>query len=93
MLKPLLRLVALVAFVLAALPIGLLAQAAAEYALQSGSRALTNIASSGIAGCDVDSRLLVCLSHSYPRTAILVVGVLCLFAVRWVVRVTSYGAR
>jgi hypothetical protein len=93
MLKPLLRPVALVAFILFTPPVGLFAQAAVEYALQSGSRALTHIASSGIAGCDVDSRLLVCLSHSYPRTAILIVGVLCLFAVRWVARVTSYGAR
>jgi hypothetical protein len=93
MLKPLLRLVALVAFIFAALPMGLLAQAAVEYALQSGSSALTHLASSGIAGCNVDSGMLVCLSHTYPRTSILVVGVLCLFAVRWVARVTSYGAR
>jgi hypothetical protein len=93
MLKPLLRPVALVALVLVALPIGLLAQAAVEYALQSGSSALTHFASSGIAGCNVDSGLMVCLSHSYPRTSSLILGVLCIFAVRWVARVTSYGAR
>ncbi len=93
MLKPPLRLFALVALTVVALPIGLLAQAAVEYAMQAGSTAVSHITGSVIAGCNVNSSMLVCLSHYYPRTAMLVVGVICLVFVRWLAGVTSYRAR
>ncbi len=93
MLKPVLRRFTFVALALVALPIGLLAQAAVEYALQSGSSLIARLAGSEIAGCNVGKTLLVCLSHDYPRTAILVVSVLCLFIVRWLAGVVTYRAR
>jgi len=63
------------------------AQAAAEYALQSSrSAASASGAGATIGGCRVDSTLLTCLSHSYPKTTIIVIALLALMILRWLAR-------
>lgn len=77
-----------------AVPVFLRAQAAVEYAVKSaGSAAFANGGSSGssIAGCYVDSNLLSCLSHSYPRTTIVAAVLICLFVIRWLAGHAGYG--
>ena len=52
-------------------------QAAVEYALKSaGSAASASGAGAAIGVCRVDSALLKCLSRSYPKTTIIVIGLL-----------------
>jgi hypothetical protein len=87
-----LRPVRFVATALLASPLALLGQAAAEYALRS-AKAISVDSGTAIAGCPVDSALLTCLGHSYPRTAILAAVVLCLVIVRWLVGTAAYRAR
>jgi hypothetical protein len=90
------RLVRFVALTLFASPLTLLGQAAFEYALKSGALSPNGGSvngSSAIAGCQVDSALLTCLSHSYPRAAILTGAVICLLFVRWLAGSIAYRAR
>lgn len=77
MLPPVFRLVTFFVF---AIPINLLAQAAVEYAARSAGSAILAKGSFAIAGCPVDSALLTCLNHSYPRATILVGSAVCVFA-------------
>jgi hypothetical protein len=91
--RRLLRPFGFAAFTVLALPIGLLAQALVEYALQSGSSAVAQMNGSYIAGCNVNPGLFGCLSRSYPRAAI-VVGILVLVIfVRLLGGVSKYRAR
>jgi hypothetical protein len=83
MIKPSLRLFRCMALLLCAIPVTLFAQAAVEYALKSGGSVLPASAGSAIAGCNVDSAVLTCLSHSYPRASILTAVVIGLLIVRW----------
>ena len=79
-----LRLFQFVALSLFALPVTLLAQAAIEYALRSGDGALSaNGRLATIAGCQVDTSLLTCLSHFYPGTMLLIAMALCLIMLGW----------
>ena len=91
MFKPscLLRFAALYVF---ALPITLLAQAAVEYALKSAGSASAVSGNATLAGCRMDSALLMCLSNAYPQTTILVVVVVCLLVVRWLAGHAGYRA-
>jgi hypothetical protein len=68
---------------LLAVPGVLRAQAAVEYALKSAGSAVAASGGSAIAGCKVDSTLLSCISHSYPRTTIVAVVVATLLFLRW----------
>ena len=81
------------ALALLVLPLGLFAQAVVEYALQSGSSALSHIGDSAIGGCNIDSGLVRCLGRTYPRAAIAVVVVLGLLMVRWLAGATRSKAR
>ena len=65
---------------------GAFGQAAAEYALQSSRGALSASGSGSFGGCSVDSRLLECLTRSYPKATIVVVAVLALLILRWLTR-------
>jgi hypothetical protein len=78
-----LRRLRFVALPFVAVPGILRAQAAVEYALKSAGSAVAASGGSAVAGCKVDSALLSCLSHSYPRTTIPVAVVICLLIVRW----------
>lgn len=93
MTRSLLRSIGFVAFSLFALPGALLAQAAVEYALKSGSSVVSHIEGSRVAGCKVDSSLVVCLSRSYPMAAVLIGATICVFIVRRIVRLTGYRTR
>jgi hypothetical protein len=73
-------------------PLILRGQAAAEYALKS-AQSLSVDGSATIAGCPVNTTLLTCLHHSYPRTTLLAVAVLCLVIVRWLTGFVTYRAR
>ena len=81
------------ALTLFVLPIGLFAQAIVEYALKSASSTLSQATGYGIAGCYVDSALFTCLGRQYPRTAILVVGVLGLLILSWLAGLARNRAR
>jgi len=83
MIKSPLRLFLYVALPLFAIPITLRAQAAVEYGLKTAGSALSSGGGTAIAGCNVDSTLLTCLSHSYPQTAIILAVVICLLIARW----------
>lgn len=74
------------------LPVVLRGQAAVEYALKSAGSAAAAGGGSAIAGCQVNSTLLSCLGHSYPRTAILIGVVIGLLILRWLARPKGYGA-
>ena len=78
---------------LIAFPIGLFAQAALEYGLRSGTSLFTQPKTYAVAGCNVDSTVLGCLSHYYPRTALVVAGAICLLIVRWLAGITSHKTR
>jgi hypothetical protein len=55
------------------------AQAAVEYAAKTAGGALTGQGqAAGIAGCRIDSNVLSCLAHSYPRAVTATVVGLCL---------------
>jgi len=82
MIKPPLRLFQFVALPLFAIPAVLLAQAAAEYALKAAQSPVSASRRVSVAGCQVDSDLLTCLSHSYPRTTVIVLVVVFLLVVR-----------
>jgi hypothetical protein len=92
MVKPPLGLFRFVPLTLMALPDDLLAQAAVEYALKSGGSAVSPGSASEIAGCKVNSDLLICLSHSYPRMSILSAVVIFLLIIRWLNRHAGYRA-
>lgn len=92
MLKPL-RLVRFLALPFFALPITLGAQAAVEYAMKSAGSAVSASGSAAIAGCKVDSVLLTCLSHSYPRTMIFAAVVICVIIMRWLFGLMGHRAR
>ena len=92
MIKPPLGLFRFVALPLIALPADLLAQAAVEYALKSGGSTVSSGSASKIAGCKVDSDLLMCLSQSYPRMSILSAVVILLLIARWLYRHAGYRA-
>ncbi len=67
-------------------------QAAAEYAARStGSAISASGGDAAIGGCVVGSTLLTCLSRSYPKTTIVVIGLLVVMIFRWVNR--AYRAR
>ena len=67
-------------------------QAAVEYALKSsGSAVPASGAGAIIGGCRVDSTLLTCLSHAYPKTTIIVVVLLAVMFLRQLTR--AYSAR
>ncbi len=87
-----LRLLRFVLLPLLAVPVVLRAQAAVEYAVKSAGGAVAASGGSGIAGCKVDSALLSCLSHFYPRTMMLAAVVICLLIVRWLAGHTGYRA-
>jgi hypothetical protein len=93
MIKPLLRPSRFVPLPIFALPITLFGQAAVEYALKSAQSAVNAGGNSVIAGCRVDSTLLTCLRHSYPRTTLLTVIVICLLILRWLASYTGYRTR
>jgi hypothetical protein len=58
-------------------------QAAAEYALKSSAGALSaNGTAAGIGGCKVDTTVLTCLSHSYPKSTIVVIALVVLLIMR-----------
>jgi hypothetical protein len=62
-------------------------QAAVEYALKSSGSAVSAGRADGvIGGCRVDSKLLTCLSRSYPKATILVIGLMTVMIVRWLTR-------
>ena len=62
-------------------------QAAVEYALKSsGSAVSTSGADATIGGCRVDSSVMTCLSRSYPKTMVVVIGLLTLMILRWLTR-------
>ena len=61
-------------------------QAAGEYALKSSEGAVSASGTGTIGGCRVDSTLLTCLSHSYPKTTIVVIGLLAVLILRWLTR-------
>jgi lambda repressor-like predicted transcriptional regulator len=87
-----LRLLRFVVAPLLAIPVVLRGQAAVEYALKSAGSAMAPSGGSAIAGCKVDSTLLSCLGHSYPRTTILIGVVIGLLILRWLARPRGYGA-
>jgi hypothetical protein len=87
-----LRLLRFVVLPLLAVPGVLRAQAAVEYALKSAGSAGAASGASAIAGCKVDSALLSCLSHSYPRTTTVVAVLICLMIVRWLAIHARYRA-
>ena len=63
-------------------------QAAVEYALKSsGSAVSASGADATIGVCRVDSTLLTCLSHSYPKTTIIVIVLLALMLMRQLTKV------
>jgi hypothetical protein len=65
-------------------------QAAVEYALKSsGSAVSASGADAAIGVCRVDSTLLTCLSHSYPKTTIIVIVLLALMVMRYLTRAHS----
>ncbi len=66
-------------------------QAAVEYALKSSGGAVAASSSAAIGGCKVDATLLSCLSRLYPKTTIVVVGLLLLLVLRWLFK--WYGSR
>lgn len=61
-------------------------QAAVEYALQSSGGALSASGGASIGGCSVNSTLLACLTRSYPKATIVVIGALTLLILRWLIR-------
>ncbi len=66
-------------------------QAAAEYALQSSRGAVSAAGEdASIGGCTIGSTLLTCLSRSYPRTTILVVGLLAVIVWLWVAKMFAW---
>jgi hypothetical protein len=78
---------------LLASPLTLPGQAAVEYALRSANSVSLD-SSATIAGCPVDSALLTCLNHAYPRATLLVAGAAIFFIiVRWLTGSASYRAR
>jgi glucose uptake protein GlcU len=63
-------------------------QAAVEYALKSsGSAVSASGAPATIGGCLVDAKLLTCLNHSYPKTTVIVIGLVALMVIRQLTRV------
>src|SRR3954452_16118380 len=81
------------ASLLIALPLTLPGQAGLEYALKSGGA--ISPAPGGhsvIAGCQVGSALLPCLSHSYPGATIRTGAILAVIAVYWVAGSSGYRA-
>ena len=67
-------------------------QAAVEYSLKSsGSAVSASGAHATIGACRVDSTLLTCLSHSYPKTTIIVIGLLAVMIMRQLTR--AHAAR
>lgn len=67
-------------------------QAAAEYALKSSGGALSaSGAHASIGACSVDATLLTCLSHSYPKTTIVVIAFVALMIMRQLTR--AHAAR
>jgi hypothetical protein len=90
--KPPFCLFLFVSFTLFAIPITLRAQAAVEYGLKSAGGALSSAGGTSIAGCNVDSALLTCLSHSYPQTAIIIAVVICLLIARWLYGQMGYSS-
>jgi hypothetical protein len=96
MIKMPFKLARFTALPLFAFPLTLLGQAAIEYGLKTAGALPGNGSSVGgnaIAGCQMDSALLTCLSHSYPRAAILTGVVICLLILRWLAGATAYRAR
>ena len=83
MIKPSLRAVRIVALFLFALPVSLLGQAAVEYVLKSAGSSIFGSGSPAVAGCPVDSALLMCLSHAYPRATLFAAVVICLMILGW----------
>jgi hypothetical protein len=69
MMKLRFRRLGFVVLLLSGMRVPLLAQAAAEYALKTAG-GLSSGGSSSIGGCVVDAALVTCLSHAYPRAAI-----------------------
>jgi hypothetical protein len=78
-----LRLVPCVALASLVLPVVLRAQAMTEYAIQSGGAATAQGGGWSVAGCKLDSTVLSCLNHSYPRTTIGVAVVAGLLIIGW----------
>ena len=76
-----------------AFPIQMFAQAIFEYALKSASGTLSQITSSRIAGCNIDSGLFACLSRAYPWTTVIVAAMIVLLIVRWLAAISSNNAR
>lgn len=69
-----------------------LGQTAVEYALKSsGSAVSASGQHASIGACRVDSTLLACLSRSYPKITIIVIGLLVLAILRWLAK--AYAAR
>ena len=62
-------------------------QAAVEYALKSsGSAVSASGEDATIGGCRVDSTVMTCLSRSYPKATILVIGLITVMILRWLTR-------
>ena len=62
-------------------------QAAVEFALRSSGSAVSGSgAPAAIGGCRVDSTLLTCLSRSYPRATIVVVGLVIVIILWWLAK-------
>lgn len=62
-------------------------QAAVEYALKSSGGAVGAAgANAAIGSCRVDSTLLTCLSHTYRKTTIIVIGLLVIMILRKLTR-------
>jgi hypothetical protein len=83
---------------LATLPGVLRAQAMVEYGLKAAGSVMGASGGSGgsavaVAGCKVDSALLSCIGHAYPRTAVVAAVVICLLIVRWLALNAGYRAR
>jgi hypothetical protein len=86
-------LVRFVALPLFASPLTLLGQAGIEYALKSAGAVSISVGSAVIAGCQVDSALLTCLNHYYPRTVIVSAAVIFVLVVRWLTGMIEHRAR
>ncbi len=67
-------------------------QAAVEYALKSAGSAVSGSGTgAAIGGCRVDSTVLTCLSRSYPKTFIIVIGILVVILLWWLAK--AYTSR
>jgi len=82
----------LVGLLFLALPLTLFGQAGIEYALKTGS-SVAAPGGSAIAGCPVDSALLSCLGHAYPRAAIVGGIVVLSLILRWLAGSAAFRAR